>query len=596
MSFIQVPTDGAGKQVETNQPDGTTHRQVVTVGDKTTAANVLGVDASGRATVNIATSPVPVRPTDGTNAVTQTFDLDTGAGTDFQLGVSLRKAASGGSVELGTGTNPIRTDPTGTTVQPVSGTVSVSGTLSDNITQLAGTAVDVNSGLKSAGTLRVVLATDQPQLTNALKVDGSAVTQPVSAASLPLPAGASTSAKQPALGTAGTASTDVISIQGISGMTAVKVDGSAVTQPVSGTVTTSPPANASTNVTQLAGTAVDANSGLKSAGTLRVTLATDQVQLTNALKVDGSAVTQPVSGTVTANQGGAPWSENVSQFGGSAVATGVGASGAGVPRVTVANDSNVLATQSGTWTVQPGNTPNTAPWLSTINQGGNSVTVSAAGALKVDGSAVTQPVSGTVSVSQVTEGTVAPMTGIQVGGNDGSYFNNLLVDSAGRLSVSVSSLPPVQVDLSASGDPMRIMVEPGEGKFQVMGVPDAPPIPASANATPMPGGVSNAHLVSAATTNATLVKSGPGRVYGWSIGNTSAAIRYVKLHNTAVAPTAGSAVKQTIFLPASGGSNYYMDSGLDFNQGIGFTTVTGAADSDTTAVGANDLLIEIFYK
>jgi len=32
------------------------------------------------------------------------------------------------------------------------------------------------------------------------------------------------------------------------------------------------------------------------------------VTAANALKVDGSAVTQPVSGTVTANQGGAPWS------------------------------------------------------------------------------------------------------------------------------------------------------------------------------------------------------------------------------------------------------------------------------------------------
>lgn len=71
-------------------------------------------------------------------------------------------------------------------------------------------------------------------------VDGSGVTQPVSAASLPLPTGAATLAKQPALGTAGAASADVISIQGIASMTAVKVDGSAVTQPVSiaATVTT----------------------------------------------------------------------------------------------------------------------------------------------------------------------------------------------------------------------------------------------------------------------------------------------------------------------------------------------------------------------
>lgn len=62
----------------------------------------------------------------------------------------------------------------------------------------------------------------------------------------------------------------------------------------------------------------------------------------NALKVDGSASTQPVSGTVTANQG-------------------------------------------GTWTVQPGDTPNTVPWLTTINQGGNSATVTGGGALTVTG-------------------------------------------------------------------------------------------------------------------------------------------------------------------------------------------------------------------
>ncbi len=107
-----------------------------------------------------------------------------------------------------------------------------SGPWTENLTQIAGTAVDTNSGTKSAGTQRVVIATDQPQLTNALKVDGSAVTQPVSASSLPLPTGAATSAKTAGSGHAGTPSADVISVQGVTSMTALKVDGSAVTQPV----------------------------------------------------------------------------------------------------------------------------------------------------------------------------------------------------------------------------------------------------------------------------------------------------------------------------------------------------------------------------
>lgn len=94
----------------------------------------------------------------------------------------------------------------------------------------------------------------------------------------------------------GTSNTGLGGTQPVSGTVAVSsVSG---TVAISGTVTTTPPSNASTNVTQWAGTAVDTNSGNKSAGTLRVVIATDQPALTNALKVDGSAVTQPVSGTV----------------------------------------------------------------------------------------------------------------------------------------------------------------------------------------------------------------------------------------------------------------------------------------------------------
>lgn len=42
------------------------------------------------------------------------------------------------------------------------------------------------------------------------------------------------------------------------------------------------------------------------------------VSAAGALKVDASATTQPVSGTVTANQGGAPWSQNITQIVGAA--------------------------------------------------------------------------------------------------------------------------------------------------------------------------------------------------------------------------------------------------------------------------------------
>lgn len=56
---------------------------------------------------------------------------------------------------------------------------------------------------------------------------------------------------------------------------------------------------------------------------------------------------------------------DLARIAGNAISTGNGASGTGVQRVTIANDSTgtVAATQSGTWTMQPGNTANTTAWL-----------------------------------------------------------------------------------------------------------------------------------------------------------------------------------------------------------------------------------------
>lgn len=95
----------------------------------------------------------------------------------------------------------------------------------------------------------------------------------------------------------------------VSAAGAAKVDGSAVTQPVSGTVT----ANAGTNL-NTASLALDATI---TGGTQKTKLVDTggtnvaAVSASNALKVDGSAVTQPVSGTVTSFAGSAPSAANI---------------------------------------------------------------------------------------------------------------------------------------------------------------------------------------------------------------------------------------------------------------------------------------------
>ena len=104
------------------------------------------------------------------------------------------------------------------------------------------------------------------------------------------------------------------------------------------------------------------------------------------------------------------------------------------------------------------------------------------------------------------------------------------------------------------------------------------------------------HVISAASTNATIVKTAAGRLIGYRISNTNAAYRYVKLHNTASTPTAGSGVVQTIAVPPGASVAMAFGGGLSFTTGIGLTTTAGSSDSDTAVVASGDLIIDLFYQ
>lgn len=141
-----------------------------------------------------------------------------------------------------------------------------------------------------------------------------------------LPTGAATAAKQPALGTAGSASADVITVQGITSMVALKVDGSAVTQPVSISGSVAVTQSGTWNLNNISGTislptgaaTAAKQPALGTAGSASVDVITVQgIASMTALKVDGSAVTQPVSIAATVGT-------NVAQVGGTnAVTAGV---------------------------------------------------------------------------------------------------------------------------------------------------------------------------------------------------------------------------------------------------------------------------------
>lgn len=113
-----------------------------------------------------------------------------------------------------------------------------------------------------------------------------------------------------------------------------------------------------------------------------------------------------------------------------------------------------------------------------------------------------------------------------------------------------------------------------------------------ANAT---GAATIRHVVAAASTNAANVKSSAGRLVGWSLANTTAAWVYLKLHNTTSAPTAGTGVVMTIGIPPNGKSELSLSGGIAFSTGIGVSIVTGAADTDATAVAVNAVVGDLLY-
>lgn len=167
--------------------------------------------------------------------------------------------------------------------QPVSGTVAISGTVPVSLATAPTTTV-----VQPTGTNLHVVVDAVP--TTAVTGTFFQSTQPISVTTLPLPTGAATSAKQPAIGTAGTPSVDIVTIQGATSMTKLLVT--------------------------------------------------------------------PDSVALPANQ-----SINLNQVGGAAITLGSKVSASSTPVVIASDQAAISVAQSGIWTVQPGNTPNTTPWL-----------------------------------------------------------------------------------------------------------------------------------------------------------------------------------------------------------------------------------------
>jgi hypothetical protein len=110
------------------------------------------------------------------------------------------------------------------------------------------------------------------------------------------------------------------------------------------------------------------------------------------------------------------------------------------------------------------------------------------------------------------------------------------------------------------------------------------------------GGNLTFHRVSSADTNQQNVKASAGQLFSVTISNKAVYPVYVKIHNTAGTPTAGSGVTRTCGVQAGSDQQYLFPNGLPYATGIAITIVKGITDADATAVALSDCVVDVEYK
>jgi hypothetical protein len=382
--------------------------------------------------------------------------------------------------------------------------------------------------VSSANPLPVTLASNAISGTVAATQSGTWNVTNVSG-TVSLPTGASTAAKQPALGTAGTASADVLSIQGIASMTPIQVGD---------------------------------NSGSLTVDDGGTTLSVD----------DGGGVLT-VDGTVTVQDGGGS------------------------------------LTVDGTVAVTDGGGSLTVDGTVTVIDGGGSVTVDGIVSLAT-GSAII----GRVGIDQTTPGTTnlvalaanQSVNVTQFGGVNLPIDNDAFVDGTTRLAMAgfvfdeVAGTSLTENDNGAARiDAKRAQVFTLEdattrGQRQAVTADGAALVQVVVGTA---GGSTPYSLIGTNSTNATVVKASAGKLISAQISNANGSVRYVKVYDKATTPSESDTPIARWAIPASS-ANYQPDlgDGIAFANGIAFRTVTGIADSNTTAVAADEIIVNLQYK
>jgi hypothetical protein len=118
------------------------------------------------------------------------------------------------------------------------------------------------------------------------------------------------------------------------------------------------------------------------------------------------------------------------------------------------------------------------------------------------------------------------------------------------------------------------------------------------------GGASSAQEIAPNNTTGVSVKGTPGTIYGVQLGGIGSAPAYLKIYDSAAAPTCGSGtpIKRLIIPAAATAANgaanniTFGPTGITTANGIGYCVTTGITDADTTAPAASTFLVNIDFK
>ena len=111
------------------------------------------------------------------------------------------------------------------------------------------------------------------------------------------------------------------------------------------------------------------------------------------------------------------------------------------------------------------------------------------------------------------------------------------------------------------------------------------------------GGATAVKFLAAATTNAAFAKAGAGRVYGWHFTNNTAAVKFFRIFNKTSAPTVGTDSPVIVIeIPANGYASFWTNTGIAMTTGVAYACTGAIADLDATATAANDVVGALYYQ